>query len=195
MLAPAARRAPRRALGAGDPPRREAQWRLPRSASRSCSRSRATARGGSRSAGPAADAVLHARSASASGTRRVDASFSVSGDTIRVIPSRNGTELDVRAHRPRSLLRAATSRAQPRRERLHRPRRARAHDEGGARDGHRHAHGELQDLQLGNLGPHHEPPPRRHARSTTRSSLPAAPSRSTRRSASGRRSAGSGRRR
>jgi vancomycin resistance protein YoaR len=58
-------------------------------------------------AGPGAESYFRAL-AKRVGNPPVDASFSVSGDTIGVIPSRNGTELDV-PRTSRALLRAATS--------------------------------------------------------------------------------------
>jgi vancomycin resistance protein YoaR len=58
-------------------------------------------------AGPGADAYFRAL-AKRVGKSPVDASFSVSGDAIQIVPSRNGTELDVK-RTSRALLRAATS--------------------------------------------------------------------------------------
>jgi vancomycin resistance protein YoaR len=58
-------------------------------------------------AGPRADAYFRSLSERV-GKPPVDASFDVAGDTVRVIPARAGTELDVPAT-ARALLRAATS--------------------------------------------------------------------------------------
>ncbi len=58
-------------------------------------------------AGPRADAYFRAL-AERVGRTPVDASFAVSGESIQIIPSRNGTELDI-PKAARALLRAATS--------------------------------------------------------------------------------------
>jgi vancomycin resistance protein YoaR len=108
MLASAARRA-RVALSApvlllGDARR----WRLSRS---QIAELLELPRDGSRRVrigGPGADAYFRAL-AERVGNPPVDASFSVSGDSVSVIPSRIGTELD-RPRTARALLQAATSR-------------------------------------------------------------------------------------
>ena len=108
MLAPAARRA-RTALSApvflqGDARR----WRL---SPRRIAALLALPRDGSRRlaiAGAGADDYFRAF-AKRVGKPPVDASFSVSGDAIQIIPSRNGTELDIE-RTARALLRAVTSR-------------------------------------------------------------------------------------
>jgi vancomycin resistance protein YoaR len=107
-LAPAARRA-RRALSAPVTLRGvKRSWRLSRSR---IAEILALPRDGKRRlaiGGPGADAYFRAL-AERVGTPPVDATFSVSGDTIGIIPSRNGTELDV-LRTAAALLRAATSR-------------------------------------------------------------------------------------
>jgi len=107
-LAPAARRA-RRALSAPVTLRGEKRsWRLSRSR---IAEILALPRDGKRRlaiVGPGADAYFRAL-AERVGTPPADATFSVSGDTIGIIPSRNGTELDVPGTAA-ALLRAATSR-------------------------------------------------------------------------------------
>ncbi|MGH3133705.1 MAG: VanW family protein, partial [Gaiellaceae bacterium] len=60
-------------------------------------------------AGPRADAYFRELS-SRVGRPPVDARFAVTGDSIQIVPSRNGTELDI-ARAARALLRAATSRS------------------------------------------------------------------------------------
>jgi vancomycin resistance protein YoaR len=108
-LAPVARRA-RRALSAPVTLRGEKRsWRLSRSR---IAEILALPRDGERRlaiGGQGADRYFEAL-AERVGTPPVDATFSVSGDTIGVIPSRNGTELHV-TRTANSLLRAATSRA------------------------------------------------------------------------------------
>ena len=107
-LAPAARRA-RRAVSARVTLRGERRsWRLSRSR---IAKLLALPRDGERRlaiGGPGADAYFHALAGRVD-KPPVDATFSVSGDTIGVIPSRNGIELDV-ARTATALLRAATSR-------------------------------------------------------------------------------------
>lgn len=58
-------------------------------------------------AGPSADAYFRALSARV-GKPPVDATFAVSGETVRIVPSRNGIELDI-PRTARALLRAAVS--------------------------------------------------------------------------------------
>jgi vancomycin resistance protein YoaR len=107
MLAPAARRA-RTALSA--PVHLEGEkrsWHIP---PRRIAELLALPRGGAKRlaiAGSGADAYFRAL-AKRVGKEPVDASFSVSGDAIQIVPSRNGTELDVE-RTARALLRAATS--------------------------------------------------------------------------------------
>jgi vancomycin resistance protein YoaR len=107
MLAPAARRA-RIAVSAHVRLQGETRsWRL---SPRRIAELLALPREGTKRlaiAGPGADAYFRAL-AKRVGNPPVDASFSVSGDAIQIVPSRNGTELDV-ARTARALLRAATS--------------------------------------------------------------------------------------
>jgi vancomycin resistance protein YoaR len=107
-LAPAARRA-RRAVSAPVTLRGEKRsWRLPRTRIATLL---ALPRDGKRRlaiGGAAADAYFRALGERV-GNPPVDATFSVSGDTIGVIPSRNGTALEVE-RTAAALLRAATSR-------------------------------------------------------------------------------------
>jgi vancomycin resistance protein YoaR len=107
-LAPAARRA-RRAVSAPVTLRGEKRsWRLPRTRIATLL---ALPRDGKRRlaiGGAAADAYFRALGERV-GSPPVDATFSVSGDTIGVIPSRNGTALEVE-RTAAALLRAATSR-------------------------------------------------------------------------------------
>ena len=84
-------------------------WRLPRWR---MAQLLSLPRGGSRRlalAGPRADAYFRALSERVGRPPR-DAGFVVYGDLVKVVPSRNGTELDV-PRTSRALLRAATSRA------------------------------------------------------------------------------------
>jgi vancomycin resistance protein YoaR len=107
MLAPALRRA-RVALSAPVYLRGETrQWRLPRA--RVAELLSLPREGGTRLAiaGAAADAYFRAL-AERVGTPPVDAGFVASGDRVRVVPARDGTELDVPLT-ARRLLRAATS--------------------------------------------------------------------------------------
>jgi vancomycin resistance protein YoaR len=107
MLAPAARRARTALSGAvflkGD----ARSWRLPRTRLAellSLPRDGATRLA---IAGPRADAYFRALSERV-GKPPVDAGFEVSGDSVRVVPARAGTELDIPTT-ARALLRAATS--------------------------------------------------------------------------------------
>jgi len=107
MLAPAARRA-RVALSAAVFLRgAERRWRLPRS--RIAELLSLPSDGGTRLAiaGPLADSYFRTL-AGRVGQEPVDARFAVSGETVQVVPSRAGLELDVPST-ARSLLRAATS--------------------------------------------------------------------------------------
>ncbi len=107
MLAPAARRA-RIAVSAPVVLRGEARsWRIPRS--RIADLLSLPTDGAARLAigGAAADAYFRALSERV-GNPPVDADFAVSGDAVRVVPARAGTELDVPVT-ARALLRAATS--------------------------------------------------------------------------------------
>jgi vancomycin resistance protein YoaR len=107
MLAPAARRA-RTALSAPVSLQSDKRrWRIPR---RRIAELLALPRDGSKQltiAGAGADAYFRAL-AKRVGKTPVDASFSVAGDAIQIVPSQNGTELDVE-RTARALLRAATS--------------------------------------------------------------------------------------
>jgi vancomycin resistance protein YoaR len=107
MLAPAARRA-RIALSGSVFLRGEARsWRLSRT--RIAELLSLPRDGATRLtiAGPRADAYFRALSERV-GKPSVDAGFDVSGDSVRVVPARPGTELDIPAT-ARALLRAATS--------------------------------------------------------------------------------------
>ncbi len=99
----------RRAVRAGRPPRSQAELQgSSLGASRRSSRFRATADRASRSPGPRADAYFRALAERVGNPPR-DAGFAVSGESVQIVPSRNGTELDV-PRAARALLRAATSR-------------------------------------------------------------------------------------
>jgi vancomycin resistance protein YoaR len=107
MLAPAARRA-RVAVSAPVVLRGDARsWRLPRT--RIATLLSLPRDGATRLAigGPAADDYFRALSTRV-GKEPADAYFAVSGDSVRVVPSRAGTELDV-VLTARALLRAASS--------------------------------------------------------------------------------------
>ena len=107
LLAPAARRARTALSGPVFLQGENRRWRV---SPRRIAELLALPRGGSRRvaiAGPRADAYFRAL-AKRVGKPPVDATWSVSGDAVQIVPSRNGTELDVK-RTSRALLRAATS--------------------------------------------------------------------------------------
>ena len=195
MLAGAARERASRSLGADRPASlRSAAFRLPRW--RVAEILSLPSGGATKLAigGSARGRVTSALCPRTVGRPARDASFAVYGEAVQVVPARDGLELNV-PQAARAILRAAT-RPTNRVARLTVVRaRAGADDRRGARDGDRHAHGVVQDVLLGHRRSDHEPPARRPGARRHARARPAGRSRSTRRSASEPKSAGSARHR